>query len=90
MEDTGTLQSFTFLNDAGRIDQRRVLVLCTGSNYHREAPGVSAAESLKDLAAGHYSAYFPALEAAEVVGDKIVRDLVEHWSERESTIPHAP
>jgi purine nucleoside permease len=64
--------------------------LRTVSNYDREAPGASAAESLKDLAAGHYSAYLPALEAAEVVGDKIVRDLVEHWSERESTIPHAP
>lgn len=90
MEDTGTLQSLTFLNDAGRIDLRRVLVLRTVSNYDREAPGSSASESLKDLGAGHYSAYFPALEAAEVVGDKIVRDLVEHWSERESTIPHAP
>ena len=31
----------------------------------------------------------PALEAAEIVGEKVVRDLVEHWGERESTIPHA-
>ena len=31
-----------------------------------------------------------ALEAAETVGDKVVRDIVEHWAERESTIPHAP
>ena len=28
------------------------------------------------------------VEAAEIVGDKVVRDLVEHWAERESTIPH--
>lgn len=90
MEDTGTLQSLTFLDKAGRIDRRRVLVLRTVSNYDREAPGASAAESLQDLAAGHYSAYLPALEAAQVVGDKIVHDLVEHWSERETTIPHAP
>ena len=29
-------------------------------------------------------------EAAEIVGDKVVRDLVEHWPEREAAIPHAP
>ena len=90
MEDTGTLQSLTFLSAAGRIDLNRVLVLRTVSNYDREAPGASAAESLRDLSAGHYSAYLPALEAAESVGDKVVRDLVEHWSDRESTIPHDP
>jgi hypothetical protein len=28
------------------------------------------------------------LEAAQVVGDKVVRDIVEHWADRESTIPH--
>jgi purine nucleoside permease len=90
MEDTGTLQSLTFLNAAGRVDLRRVLVLRTVSNYDREPLGSSAAESLKNLTQGRYSAYFPAIEAAQIVGDKIVRDLVEHWSERESTIPHAP
>jgi hypothetical protein len=29
----------------------------------------------------------PALEAAEIVGDRVVRDLVEHWSDRESLLP---
>jgi hypothetical protein len=24
------------------------------------------------------------------VGDKVVRDIVDHWAERESKIPHAP
>ena len=90
MEDSGTLQALTFLNQAGRADLRRVLVLRTVSNYDREAPGVSAAESLQEMVSGNYSAYLPALEAAETVGDKVVRDIVEHWAERESTIPHAP
>jgi hypothetical protein len=40
------------------------------------------------MVSGNYSAYFPALEAAQVVGDKVVRDIIEHWSERESTLPH--
>ena len=89
MEDSGTLQALTFLSQAGRVDLQRVLVLRTVSNYDREAPGVPAEESLQEMVSGNYSAYVPALEAAEIIGDKVVRDLVEHWSERESTIPNA-
>jgi purine nucleoside permease len=87
MEDTGTLQALTFLGKAGRADVRRALVLRTVSNYDREAPGQKASESLKTMLFGAYSAYMPALEAAQSVGDKVVRYLVEHWSECESTIP---
>ena len=90
MEDSGTMQALTFLSNAGRVDLRRVLVLRTVSNYDREAPGVSAAESLQEMVSGNYSAYMPSLEAAQIVGDKVVRDIVEHWAERESNIPHEP
>jgi purine nucleoside permease len=90
MEDSGTLQALTFLSNAGRVDLQRVLVLRTVSNYDREAPGVSAAESLQEMVSGNYSAYMPALEAAQIVGDKVVRDIVEHWAERESNIPREP
>lgn len=88
MEDTGTMQSLTFLSQAGRVDLRRVLILRTVSNYDREPPGTSAADSLKAMVSGNYSAYLPALEAAQIVGDKVVRDIVDHWAERESTLPH--
>jgi purine nucleoside permease len=90
MEDSGTMQALTFLGQAGKADLQRVLVLRTVSNYDREAPGVAAAESLQEMVSGNYSAYLPALEAAQTVGDKVVRDIVEHWNERESTIPHEP
>ena len=90
MEDSGTLQALTFLSQAGRADLQRVLVLRTVSNYDREAPGVSVAESLKEMVSGNYSAYMPALEAAETVGDKVVSDIVDHWRDRENTIPEAP
>jgi len=90
MEDTGTMQALTFLSRAGRADLQRVLVLRTVSNYDREPPGGNVAESLKTMLSGNYSAYFPALDAAEAVGDKVVRDIVEHWEERESRIPHWP
>jgi len=88
MEDTGTMQALTFLSQAGRVDLQRVLVLRTVSNYDREPPGTTAADSLKTMVSGNYSAYFPALEAAQIVGDKVVRDIVEHWAARESTLPH--
>ncbi len=47
MEDTGTLQSLTWLAHAGRIDINRVLVLRTASNYDQQRIGVTAAESLQ-------------------------------------------
>ena len=87
MEDSGTMQALTFLAHAGRVDLQRVLVLRTVSNYDREPPGISAAESLKAMVSGNYSAYMPALEAAEMIGDKVVRDIVEHWSQRREKIP---
>jgi purine nucleoside permease len=87
MEDSGTLQAVTFLDRAGRADYKRVLVLRTVSNYDREPPGTDVAESLQTMVSGNYSAYFPALEAAEKVGDKVAREIVEHWDERENTIP---
>jgi len=90
MEDSATMQALTFLSQAGRVDLERVLVLRTVSNYDREPPGVPVAESLQEMVSGNYSAYIPALEAAQIVADKVVRDLVEHWGERESSIPHAP
>ncbi len=90
MEDTGTMQALTFLSQAGRVDLKRVLVLRTVSNYDREAPGVTPAESLKQMATGNYPAFLESLEAAETVGDKVVRDIVQHWAERESTIPGTP
>jgi purine nucleoside permease len=88
MEDSGTMQALTFLSHAGRVDLQRVLVLRTVSNYDREPPGSNPADSLKSMVSGNYSAYFPALEAAQIIGDKVVRDIIEHWSERESTVPH--
>ncbi len=36
MEDTGTLQSLTFLANAGRVDANRILVLRAVSNFDRQ------------------------------------------------------
>jgi purine nucleoside permease len=87
MEDTGTMQSLTFLAQAGRVDLNRVLVLRTVSNYDQEAPGETPAATLALMAAGKYPAFLPAVDAAERVGDKVVRDIVANWPERAMKIP---
>lgn len=79
MEDTGTLQSLTFLARAGRVDLRRVMVLRTASNFDQPAPGMTAAESLASKRLGSYTAYLPALEAAWRVGRVVVEEIVDHW-----------
>ena len=87
MEDTGTLQSLTFLAKAGRVDLGRVLVLRTASDFDEQRPGQTAAESLYQNTAGRYTAYLPALEAAWRVGHLVVAKLTGNWTEYEAHIP---
>lgn len=88
MEDTGTLQSLTFLAKAGRIDFSWVMVLRTVSNYDQPRPGVSAADGLAELKIGKYGAYIPSLENAYAVGHKVVDALVLHWDTYEYHLPN--
>lgn len=87
MEDTGTLQSLTWLARAGKVDIHRVLVLRTASNYDQQRPGKTAAESIAETKIRQYSAYLPSLEAAYSVGHVVVDDLVANWSKMRDTIP---
>jgi purine nucleoside permease len=89
MEDTGTLRSLTNLTRAGRVDVNRVLVLRTASNFDRQPPGVTAAQSLSGENIGHYSAFVPSLEAAHAVGSRVVHALVAGWDRYEKTPPSA-
>lgn len=79
MEDSGTLQSLTFLASGGRVDWSRILVLRTVSNYDRQPRGMTAADSLARQRVGTYSAYLPALEAAYDVGHAVVHELLTNW-----------
>jgi purine nucleoside permease len=89
MEDTGTMQSLTFLSKAGLVDLNRVLVLRTASDYDEQRPGISAAQSLAETKIGQYPAFIPALEAAYRVGDVIVRELTGKWTQYRDHIPGA-
>ncbi len=97
MEDTGTLQSLDFLAQAGRVDQRRILILRTVSNYDRQPRGMTAAESLANQRVSKFGAFLPSLESAYTVGHVVVNDLLTHWPKYADTTiggdqaaPHKP
>ncbi len=81
MEDTGTMQSLTFLAKAGRVDLSRVMVLRTASDFDQPVPGRTAAESLAQNKIGAYTGYYAALEAAWRVGHLVVGTIVKQWPE---------
>ena len=90
MEDTGTMQSLSFLAKAGRVDINRVMVLRTASDYDAPPPGVSAAENLAHNAGGGYSGYMAAVEGAWRVGHVVVDEIVQNWSKYSEMIPGGP
>lgn len=79
MEDTGTLQSLTYLSRAGRVDFNRVMVLRAVSNFDQEPRGMNAAESLAAQRTSEFGAYLPSLEAAYRVGHVVVEELLGNW-----------
>lgn len=87
MEDTGTLQSLTFLAKAGKVDLDRVMVLRTGSNFDMQAEGMTAAQSLAEENGGAYSAYLPSLEAAFLVGSRVAMEIQDHWEKYRDKVP---
>jgi purine nucleoside permease len=87
MEDTGTMQALTFLDAAGRVDKRRVLVLRTASNFDQQRDGITAPESLAETRAGGYVAMLPALDAAHRVGSTVAKALVREWARFRDALP---
>lgn len=87
MEDTGTLQSLTWLARAHKVDIDRVLVLRTASNFDQQRIGVTAAESLSETKVSQYSAYLPALDNAYRVGHIVVDTLVANWPQTRDHLP---
>ena len=87
MEDTGTLQSLTFLAKAGRVNLNRVLVLRTASDFDYPPPGMTAADGLARNKLGSYTGFLPAVEAAYRVGNTVVEELVKNWPKYKDKTP---
>lgn len=87
MEDTGTLTALERLAAAGLVDDQRVLVLRTVSNFSIPPPGKTAAWS---ATAEYTGSGRPALESAFQVGSAVVEALVADWPQYRDNIPDAP
>lgn len=88
MEDTGTIQSLTYLDKIGRADKNRLMVLRTASNFTMPPPGVSAADNLLRENEG-YTGVDLAVETAYVVGSVVVDEILSNWDLYEQQIPAA-
>lgn len=88
MEDTGSYQAISYLDNAGKADKERFLVLRTASNFTMQPQGLTAAENLKMESSGDgYAGMVPALEAAYLAGSTVVNELVENWSQYQKSTP---
>lgn len=88
MEDTGTIQSLTYLDKIGRADKDRLMVLRTASNFTMPPPGVSAAENLLQENEG-YTGVDLAVETAYIVGSVVIDEIIANWDTYEQQIPAA-
>jgi len=89
-EDTGVMQAITFLAQVHRADPRRVLLLRTASDYSVPPPGETAAQLLASDNDGGLSGFTESLNAAYLVGSKVVNELSRGWSRYDATIPGVP
>jgi purine nucleoside permease len=86
MEDSGTLTALARLQQTGKVDLDRVMLLRTVSNFSMPPPGKPASWS---ATADYADNGRPALESAYVVGRKVVDALVANWSTYSGDLPQA-
>ena len=89
MEDSGIARSLTMLGKMGKVAPDRLMVLRTASDYTLPPPGMSTAhllaaetQTLPELKAS--------LDAAYLVGSRVVREIADHWDRYADRVPGAP
>lgn len=91
MEDTGSYQAITYLDNVQRVDKSRFMVLRTASNYSTQPLGLTAAQNLAaESGENGFAGMQSALESAYTVGSTVVNEIVENWDEYKTTIPNQP
>ena len=86
-EDTGYLQALTLLSHAKRIDFDRVMDLRTASDFEIPPQGKTAVQLLASEAQDQLSGYKESLEAAYLVGGRVVKELAQHWDRYAARAP---
>jgi purine nucleoside permease len=85
-EDQGILLAIEKLNELGRVDRNRLLILRTASNFTIPPPGITPEKSLFDDLANS-PGYLPSLEANYQTGSIVIRALLTHWDQYRNQIP---
>ena len=88
MEETGTFQSITYLDNAGLVDKTRFLVLRGGSNFTMQPPTLTAAQSLLRESDG-YAGLEASLENVYLAGSVVVDELLTGWDQYSENVPTA-
>ena len=86
MEETGTLQAMTYLDQIGRADLDRVMVLRAGSNYSMPPEGEDPAAYLLRENEG-YAGLGAAVETLYIVGSKVIDELLGNWDRYATQTP---
>ena len=87
-EDVGYLQALTYLAKIHKVDFSRAMDLRTASDFTVPPPGKPAAEFLASEASGSgYGAYLESVEAAYLVGSKVVGEIATHWDKYADHLP---
>jgi purine nucleoside permease len=87
MEDTGVANALAMLGRLGRADPQRLLVLRTASNYTLPPPGGGDAASSLTAEAKGLSALQASLDAAFLVGSRVVDTIAGDWPRYRAVIP---
>jgi purine nucleoside permease len=87
-EDVGYLRALTDLAKIHRVDFSRAMDLRTASDFSIQPPGKTVAEFLAaDPAGTTYGAYMESVEAAYLVGSKVVSEIATHWDKYADHVP---
>jgi purine nucleoside permease/predicted cupin superfamily sugar epimerase len=87
MEDTGSYQAMTYLDNAQKADKSRFMVLRTASNYSMPPDSLTAIDNLIAEGKG-YAGMQSSLESAYAVGSKVVDTLVANWAQTKMSQPY--
>ena len=87
-EDVGYLQALTYLAKIHKVDFSRALDLRTASDFTIPPPDKTVADFLAGEASGSgYGAYMESVEAAYLVGGKVVSEIATHWDKYADHVP---
>jgi purine nucleoside permease len=87
-EEGGIFTGLQRLDDAGRIDMSRVMVLRVATDFDSQYPGQTADESLADGLDSTFG--FVGLDNIYLTGSPVVREIIDHWDRWQDGPPPLP